>query len=82
VVNGKIWPLLEVQAATYRFRIINGSNASTFRLVLLHDGQAGLGRITHTGTDHGLLHTPARLPPDGLVLVRGSGVALVESLNR
>jgi FtsP/CotA-like multicopper oxidase with cupredoxin domain len=68
VVNGKVWPLLEVQPATYRFRVLNGSNARTYRLVLLHDGEPELQRITQIGTDHGLLRTPARVPPDGLVL--------------
>jgi spore coat protein A len=33
-VNGKVWPRLEVQPATYRFRVLNGSNARTYRLVL------------------------------------------------
>jgi FtsP/CotA-like multicopper oxidase with cupredoxin domain len=68
VVNGKVWPVLEVQPATYRFRILNGSNARTYRLVLLRDGEPELHRITQIGTDHGLLRTPARMPPDGLVL--------------
>jgi spore coat protein A len=68
IVNGKVWPVLDVQAATYRFRVINGSNARTYRLVLLRDGAPDLDRITQIGTDHGLLRTPARVPPDGLVL--------------
>jgi FtsP/CotA-like multicopper oxidase with cupredoxin domain len=68
VVNGKVWPLLQVQPATYRFRVLNGSNARTYRLVLLRDGAPELSRITQIGTDHGLLVTPARLPADGLVL--------------
>jgi FtsP/CotA-like multicopper oxidase with cupredoxin domain len=68
VVNGKVWPLLEVQPATYRFRVLNGSNARTYRLVLLRDGEPELGRITQIGTDHGLLRTPVRVPQDGLVL--------------
>src|SRR5690348_4716221 len=68
VVNGKVWPLLEVQPATYRFRVLNGSNARTYRLVLLHNGEPELRRITQIGTDHGLLRTPTRVPPDGLVL--------------
>ena len=38
VVNGKVWPVLDVQPATYRFRVLNGSNARTYRLVLLRDG--------------------------------------------
>src|SRR6266702_5603420 len=68
VVNGKVWPLLEVRPASYRFRVLNGSNARTYRLVLLRDGEPELGRITQIGTDHGLLATPARVPGDGIVL--------------
>jgi FtsP/CotA-like multicopper oxidase with cupredoxin domain len=68
VVNGKVWPLLEVQPATYRLRVLNGSNARTYRLVLLRGGEPDLDRITQIGTDHGLLATPARVPGDGLVL--------------
>src|SRR5580692_2711931 len=68
VVNGKVWPLLQVQPASYRFRVLNGSNARTYRLVLLRDGEPELGRMTQIGTDHGLLRAPARVPPDGLVL--------------
>ena len=67
VVNGKIWPLLEVQAATYRFRVLNGSNARTYRLVLVGNGELELHRITQIGTDHGQLRAPVRVPPDGLV---------------
>src|SRR5215470_16672283 len=68
VVNGKVWPLLEVHPATYRFRVLNGCNARTYRLVLLRDGEPELSRITQIGTDQGLLRTPARVPPGGLVL--------------
>src|SRR5207253_5908251 len=67
-VNGKVWPVLEVQPATYRFRVLNGSNARTFRLVLFGDGTPELGRVTQIGTDHGLLRTPVSVPPEGLVL--------------
>jgi spore coat protein A len=67
-VNGKVWPVLDVQPATYRFRVINGSNARTYRLVLVGDGDPELERITQIGTDHGLLNTPTRVPSDGLVL--------------
>lgn len=68
IVNGKVWPVLDVQPATYRFRVINGSNARTYRLVLVRDGQPELDRIIQIGTDHGLLLAPVRLPGDGLVL--------------
>ena len=68
VVNGKVWPVLEVRPATYRFRVINGSNARTYRLVLLRDGAPEHERITQIGTDQGLLRAPARVPTDGLLL--------------
>jgi FtsP/CotA-like multicopper oxidase with cupredoxin domain len=68
VVNGKVWPVLEVRPALYRIRILNGSNARTYRLVLLRDGQLELERITQIGSDHGLLHTPVAVPQDGIVL--------------
>jgi len=68
VVNGKVWPVLEVRPATYRFRVLNGSNARTYRLVVLHEGAPERERITQIGTDHGLLRAPVPLPQDGLVL--------------
>src|SRR4029077_9650525 len=58
VVNGKVWPVLDVEPATYRFRVLNGSNARTYRLLLVRDGEAELDRITQIGTDHGLLRAP------------------------
>src|SRR5207245_6823403 len=67
VVNGKVWPRLEVQPATYRFRVLNGSNARTYRLVLLGGGEPELERITQIGTDHGLIRTPVPVPAEGPV---------------
>ena len=68
VVNGKVWPVLEVQPTTYRFRVLNGSNARTYRLVLVRDGAPELERITQIGTDHGLLRVAVAVPADGIVL--------------
>src|SRR6266566_7027920 len=68
VVNGKVWPALDVQPAVYRLRVINASNARTYRLVLVRNGDPDLDRITQIGTDHGLLRAPTRMPSDGLVL--------------
>ena len=68
VVNGKIWPVLEVHQAQYRFRVLNGSNARTYRLVLFKDGRPEINRIIQIGTDHGLLGSPISVPSDGLLL--------------
>jgi FtsP/CotA-like multicopper oxidase with cupredoxin domain len=67
-VNGKVWPVLDVQPTTYRLRVLNGSNARTFRLVLLCDGEPALDRISQIGTDGGLLRAPVDVPGQGLVL--------------
>ena len=68
VVNGKVWPVLEVKPVTYRFRVLNGSNARTYRLVLVRDGRPELDRIVQIGTDHGLLRMATSVPSNGLVL--------------
>jgi spore coat protein A len=68
VVNGKVWPVLDVQPATYRLRVTNGSNARTFRLVLLRESRPELERITQIGSDGGLFQAPVAVPPGGLVL--------------
>src|SRR3989454_10933445 len=68
VVNGKIWPVLEVHQAQYRFRVLNGSNARTYRLVLFKDGRPEINRILQIGIDHGLLGSPISVPSGGLLL--------------
>jgi o-aminophenol oxidase len=67
-VNGVVWPVVEVEPTTYRFRVLNGSNARTYRLVLTRDGEPDHGRITQIGSEGGLLLTPTPLPAQGLVL--------------
>ena len=34
LVNGKVWPFLDVEPRKYRFRIVNGSNARFYHLTL------------------------------------------------
>jgi FtsP/CotA-like multicopper oxidase with cupredoxin domain len=67
-VNGTVWPYLDVEPTTYRFRLLNGSNARTYRLVLTRDGEPDHERITQIGTEGGLLLAPASIPAQGLVL--------------
>jgi spore coat protein A len=67
-VNGAIWPEVEVEPTTYRLRLLNGSNARAYRLVLTVDGRPDHGRIVQIGTDGGLLLRPVSLPAQGLVL--------------
>jgi FtsP/CotA-like multicopper oxidase with cupredoxin domain len=67
-VNGTVWPHLDVEPTTYRFRLLNGSNARTYRLVLTRDGEPDHERITQIGTEGGLLPAPVAIPAQGLVL--------------
>ena len=67
-VNGVIWPRVDVEPTTYRFRMLNGSNARTYRLVLSRGGRPDHERIRQIGTDGGLLAAPVRIPAQGLVL--------------
>lgn len=53
VVNGKIWPYLEVEPRKYRFRILNAANAQFFHLRL--DSNQIFYQI---GTDSGFLEQP------------------------
>ena len=61
LVNGKVWPFLEVEQRRYRFRILNGSNARFYNL-FLDSGQP----FFQIGTDGGFL--PAAVPVGKLLL--------------
>lgn len=57
LVNGTPWPYLEVDAAKYRFRILNASNARRYELALDPVPRGGLPFI-QIGSDGGLLAAP------------------------
>jgi spore coat protein A len=53
LVNGKLFPFLEVAPRKYRFRILNGANARFFHLTLSNNQP-----FQQIGTDQGLLPAP------------------------
>jgi spore coat protein A, manganese oxidase len=53
LVNGKVWPFLNVEPRKYRFRLLNGSNTRFYR-IKLDSGQL----IYQIGTDSGLMEYP------------------------
>ncbi len=56
LVNGKVWPFLEVEPRKYRLRIVNASNARFYRLRLA-DGRS----FMQIGSDQGLLPAPVEV---------------------
>lgn len=56
VVNGKVWPNLNVKPRKYRFRMLNGSNARFYHLSLSNNQS-----FTQIGSDGGYLPNPAEL---------------------
>ncbi|HEV3041177.1 MAG TPA: multicopper oxidase [Candidatus Angelobacter sp.] len=56
LVNGKLFPYLDVEPRKYRFRLLNGANARFFNLSL-SNGQA----FHQIGTDQGLLPSPVSI---------------------
>jgi FtsP/CotA-like multicopper oxidase with cupredoxin domain len=57
LVNGAPWPVHEVDAARYRLRLLNASNARRYRLALTVAGGPNLP-MTQIGSDGGLLAAP------------------------
>jgi spore coat protein A, manganese oxidase len=57
LVNGAPWPVCEVEAARYRFRILNASNARRYGLAL-RPGPGGDTSFVQIGSDGGLLERP------------------------
>jgi FtsP/CotA-like multicopper oxidase with cupredoxin domain len=57
LVNGAPWPAHEVDAARYRLRLLNASNARRYRVVLTVPGGPDLP-MTQIGSDGGLLARP------------------------
>jgi spore coat protein A, manganese oxidase len=67
LVNGKVWPYVDVGPRKYRLRIVNGSNARFYRMQLVTADQRGntVGNpgptIWQIGTDGGLLPSPVAM---------------------
>lgn len=56
LVNGRVFPYLEVEPRKYRFRVLNGANGRFFHLSLSNEQ-----RFHQIGTDLGLLPSPIEL---------------------
>lgn len=61
MVNGKVWPNLDVDRGQYRFRILDGSNARFYNISLTDIGTGQTIPFTQIGTDGGYLKSAAPL---------------------
>ena len=68
LINGKVWPHLDVEPRKYRFRMLNASNARFYHLTLVESDSSGNPNghsgpvIRQIGTDGGLLPHPVTIP--------------------
>jgi spore coat protein A len=61
LVNGKLFPYLEVEPRKYRFRVLNASNARFYHLSFVGKTLADNAAFHQIGTDQGLLAAPVPL---------------------
>lgn len=65
VINGAVWPYLEVEPRRYRFRIINGANHRTFSLKLENESSQGVPTLYQFAPGHGFLESVVPIGPAG-----------------
>jgi len=70
LVNGKVWPYLEVERGKYRFRVLNGSNSRAYTLSL-----SSGATFWQIGSDLGLLEAP--VPLTDVTLLPGERADLI-----
>jgi spore coat protein A len=75
LVNGKIFPYLDVAARKYRFRVLNASNGRFYHVSLANGASANGASFWQIGTDQGLLPAPIQL--QALMIAPGERVDLV-----
>ena len=79
MVNGAVWPVLDVEARKYRLRFLNGSD-SRFYILEFHDAGGGSAQpFMQIGTDNGLLESPVELTQ--LLIAPGERADLVVALG-
>jgi len=76
VVNGKVWPVLEVDPRKYRFRMLNGANSRFYNVRFYKYDESTNTKIddddapgfTRIGTDGGFLNQPETVNPPNRLL--------------
>jgi spore coat protein A len=73
LVNGKVWPFMQVGPQRYRFFVLNGSNARTYNLSLSNIGGKVIPTMWQIGTDGGYLDFPVQVGTKAVPLVLQPG---------
>ncbi len=75
IVNGKVWPYLNVDRQRYRFYLIDGSNSRPYNMFLI-DRVSGIKgpRMWVIATDGGYLDTPVLIDPNATGQQKKAGV--------
>lgn len=77
LVNGRIFPYVEVEPRKYRFRLLNSSNGSFYRLSFSPENTvtSGSTEFFQIGSEQGFLEAPAQI--DTLILGPGERADLI-----
>ena len=65
VINGAVWPSLEVEPRRYRLRFINASNGRTYNLQLENEFGTGVPILYQFAAGHGFLERVVPIGPEG-----------------
>lgn len=79
LVNGRPWPVADVDRARYRLRLLNASNARRYQLTLDPPPPGG-GAFTQIGSDGGLLATP--VPHDAIEIAQAERFDVIVDFGR
>jgi len=80
MVNGKMWPNLNVEPTTYRFRLLDGSNARFYNLFFVDKVTKAVLPFTQIGTDGGYLAAPA--PLTSLTIAPGERADIIVDFSK
>ena len=65
VVNGAVWPTMEVEPRRYRFRIVNGANHRSFGVQLRNESGGSVPTMYQFANGHAFLESVVPIGPDG-----------------
>jgi spore coat protein A len=80
MVNGKVWPNLDVDKGTYRFRVLDGSNARFYNFSFTVVGTGATVPFAQIGSDGGYLKSYVKL--NSLVIAPGERVDLLIDFSK